>query len=332
MSDGEYTSDSEVEERAVRMARPAASEERKSGPLSRGPLSKYWCWTSFADAQPKTGDAITYQCFQRETAPDTGRLHWQGYSEFTHKVRRNQVQLSIGDGSAHCELRKGTAQEARDYCRKLDSAVAGTGSEYGTLSKPVSNDFTAVQEAIKAGSDLPELADKYFGTFLRYNRGLREVLSMRDARTRATFSPVRVLCVYGSTGCGKSRFAHKLCDDQFDGLSYRKHYSRGEASWWDGYMDQRCIIIDDFEGDGPIGEILQLTDGYGHNKSWPVKGGFTRIHPSTIIFTSNNHPAEWYKDRENDRKIQALLRRFTEIITCAEGHELHYVKVERMDL
>lgn len=303
--------DDEVEEKA----------EKKNSPLS-----KYWCFTHYGDLAPQMPASATYLIYQREVCPDTQRKHWQGYVEFSIKKRRHSVQSELEAPGAHCELRRGTAQQAADYCRKSESAEEGTLKEEGTISKPAANEIAAVKTMIDEGASLSDIMENQFGTFLRYEKSLIKAMQIKRSKTPATFQPIKVIVVWGKPGIGKSRWAYQYAQAHYDGVLYYKMHQKGGASWWDGYDDQKIIIIDDYEGDGPINEILQLTDGYGHNKEWPIKGGFTRINPEVIIFTSNHHPKDWYKNQVDETKIAALLRRMTKIITTTTGSLAQYVK------
>lgn len=61
-----------------------------------------------------------------ERAPTTGAIHWQGYLELTESRRWPQIiqeaPILVG---AHWEKRKGTQQQAIDYCKKVESQIAG---------------------------------------------------------------------------------------------------------------------------------------------------------------------------------------------------------------
>lgn len=70
-------------------------------------------------------EIIKYGIWQQERCPTTGRLHLQGYFEFSKPMRMSAVKRAIGDAAAHVEPRNGSREEARDYCRKEESRVAG---------------------------------------------------------------------------------------------------------------------------------------------------------------------------------------------------------------
>lgn len=298
-----------------------------------GPNSKYWCFTSFGDSEPSFPECATYAIWQRESAPGTGRLHWQGYIEFKQKKRRPVVQKLIGDTTAHCELRKGTRAQAIAYSSKTESRVDGTTfKEYGIRpdGEEGASQLQNVAKLVRDGASIIDIADAEPTAILRYDRGIRALISTRDALKPMSYRSVRVLTISGRPGCGKTKWCFNFITDNFGGIAYNKSYSEGTPSWWDGYAGQRCILIDDFEGAAPIEELLHLLGGYGHCRNYPTKGGFVGLEGmEVVIFTSNSKPEEWYKYRRlAPSKNDALLRRITHKITIDDNSVLEYVKGE----
>lgn len=114
--------------------------------------ARAWCWTFFLpdEARPvptpeeqvaaQHNAALRYFVCQREIAPETGRVHWQAYGEFTapckftavqYAIRvclRNQRFRELRSGEWHAERRRGRRDQARDYCRKDESRDPREGS------------------------------------------------------------------------------------------------------------------------------------------------------------------------------------------------------------
>lgn len=97
----------------------------------------HYCWTLFwsEEGEPPVGwedDAPVnephakhkYTVYQLEKCPDTQRLHYQGYSEFTDNVTWAAMKNWMGQ-SLHLEARHGTRTEARDYCMKEETRERG---------------------------------------------------------------------------------------------------------------------------------------------------------------------------------------------------------------
>ena len=62
-----------------------------------------------------------YFLAQKEVAPKTGSVHWQGYLETKEKTRMAMVKEILRCPGAHCEPRRGTQEEAIAYCSKEDT-------------------------------------------------------------------------------------------------------------------------------------------------------------------------------------------------------------------
>lgn len=97
---------------------------------SRDPRARRWCFTLFNESWilPATWleRKIRGCVYQKEQCPETGRLHYQGYAEFTAPLRRRQVQRALNIGQANCRPAAGTAVENINYCTKDDTRVPGT--------------------------------------------------------------------------------------------------------------------------------------------------------------------------------------------------------------
>lgn len=74
---------------------------------------------------------ISYGICSVEECPSTLRMHWQLYLELRNKIRATGLMAQVPWlRGAHLSARLGTRDEARDYCKKPASHVAGP-FEYG---------------------------------------------------------------------------------------------------------------------------------------------------------------------------------------------------------
>ncbi len=85
----------------------------------RNTQTKGWCFTSYETEEPPYLDSMTYLIAGRETCPDTGNKHWQGYLELKTKQRLSYFKGHDYYKQVHLEARKGTALEASDYCQRI---------------------------------------------------------------------------------------------------------------------------------------------------------------------------------------------------------------------
>lgn len=274
-----------------------------------------YCFTLF-DVSPQDLSSKIEQCqdikyciFQEELCPSTNRRHLQGYVEFAKPLRLSAVKTII-HRSVHLEPRRGSREEARNYCRKDDTRVSGP-FEFGSFGQERGHrsDLDAVKQLLDSGATNEEIADQYFGQWCRYSKAFEKYRSLR-LPTRDWKTTVTIL--WGVPGSGKTRYVY----DKFPRESiFELARPNGSSVWWDGYepIKHSIILLDDFYGWIPYAEMLRLMDRYPHRV--PIKGGFTTFNPKEIYITSNVEWKSWYKFDENPHMVpEAFKRRIDHII------------------
>jgi len=247
---------------------------------------------------------VRYLVYGRETAPTTGTRHLQGYVEFSAQLSFNVVRELLA--GAHCEARRGSAQQAADYCKK-----EGDFHEQGEISNPGKR--TDLQDAcalVTSGGSLRRVAQDHPETFVRYHRGLAALRLLTQSRRS---DPPTVTVLYGLTGTGKSRTAREMCEDPYV-------WGPEMGSWFDGYDAHTNVIFEEFRGQLPFGFVLRLLDRYDCQVQ--VKGGSAQFVATTIVITSPVHPREWYTQLADNDKLDQLMRRITEVrhlVTVGSG-------------
>lgn len=242
-----------------------------------------------ADTIPEN---VRYIVYQQEICPDTNRIHIQGYVEFRKSTRINSVKKILGSRGIHLESRKGTAQEAADYCKKSETAIRGTLREYGQLStiqQGRRSDLVTIGERLRAGDEIKQIADDFPANYIRYSRGIESLYCRYRRHAIPDWRTVKVWTIWGATGVGKTRTVYELFGRSLFTLSA----SKGERIWFDGYEGEETLLIDEFYGWLPYGMLLQLLDGY--KVRLPVKGGHTYSAWTSVVITSNNEPTTWYQ-------------------------------------
>lgn len=231
---------------------------------------------------------------------ESGTAHFQGYLELARSQRFNYVKKLLGK-EAHIEPRAGTADQARNYCRKDDGRVAGP-FEFGTFTAKKPGNRSDLQDAAATLVDtrsLRKVADQHPTTYIRYSKGLSAYL--RVTARRREQAPT-VYLYFGTTGSGKTR---KAIEENTD--YYRKH---PDSKWFDGYTNQECLLLDDFSGSSSkmsLNYVLQLIDRYPF--SLEIKGDYTELLATKIIITTNHHPNQWYDYSKRAEQYLALARR-----------------------
>lgn len=271
---------------------------------------QHWCVTvpNYTDSDLQNVRSIgrtmaSYLVFQREVGGENGLPHLQVYVEFANGKTFDRVRRMFGN--AHVERRRGNRDQARDYCMKHDTRQPGTvPEEIGSWVAPERgrrSDLVRAWDAVQSGRRTDEVLREYPAMF-RYVRALSAMQSVHLTEVRGTdFRRLNVVAFHGPPGTGKTRRAYA----EYPGLFRLPPVINGTV-WWDGYMGQDTVLIDDFCGDVPFRVLLQWTDGYPIQL--PVKGGFVPACFTTVIITSNDPPPNWYP---GERHIDALLRRIS---------------------
>lgn len=262
--------------------------------------SKFWCltWNNFPENYKEVlvNSNCNYGIFGIEVG-ESGTRHIQGYMEFATNQRLNKMKKI--NNEIHWETRKGTAEQAANYCKKENNYY-----EIGEISKPKQgkrNDLILIKNEIMEGREVDEITLENPMVFHQYGRTLNKI---EDIYLRTKFRTEMTEChwYFGPTGSGKS---HKA----FENFDPKTHYLfKNDNGWWDGYTQQEIVIINDFRGEIPYNQLLQLID------KWPmnVKRRNREPMPFTtkkIIITSSLAPQAIYKHRMEEDNIEQLLRR-----------------------
>lgn len=241
---------------------------------------------------------IQFLIGQQEVCPKTGRKHFQGYLELSRAAGLNSVKKILGSPSAHLERRAGSQQCAINYVQKEDSRIDGTSYILGNKKEQGKrNDIAAALEKLKVGVKIVDIIEE-MPSMLRLDRHLerqqQRMIQPRDFQTN-----VEVLI--GEPGSGKTRYVHD---------NHKDVYVVPEASsgtqYFDGYIGQETVLIDDFNGNIRYNLLLQLLDRYPMRVN--TKGGYCQWRPKTVYITSNYDIDLWYQ-----LDVTALKRRITKV-------------------
>lgn len=255
--------------------------------------SRNWCFTlnnyDAADELALSTEVCEYLIYGKETAPQTGTKHLQGYIEYKNAKLMSTIKKTYP--KMHLEKRRGSAKQAADYCRKGgDVTERGKMSEQGKRT-----DLERVVEMVEDKKTMAEIAEEEPVTFIKYNRG---IAALKGALTkhRSRDDPPNVIWLHGKTGTGKTRFPH----DNHDSL-----YIKDGTQWWDGYEQQEAIVIDDFDGKWPFRDLLRLLDRYEYQGQ--TKGGYTKIN-SPWIYITCSYPPETFWNGDDLAQMQRRIK------------------------
>lgn len=249
-------------------------------------MSRDWCFTCFVTDKELAfeKDNVRYICYGIERCPKTDRKHYQGFAIFNRTCRIPKAKQWIGGGDGvHCESRRGTRDQARDYCRKS----GGQFFEWGRF------DAMSVEEMFK--QPIGWLKENQPAFYCRYHRGLEKLQTKGDK-----WRDVNVHILWGKSGTGKTRTALD-CESVFK--------LDPPYTWFDGYEGEERLVIDDFQiGAIPRGRLLNLLDGY--RLRLETKGSHCWALWKEVYITTNFDPERWLCD---------ALRRRVACVTLCQG-------------
>jgi len=229
---------------------------------------------------------------------ENGTKHIQGYIELSSPRRIAALKKWLP--RAHFETRKGSREQARDYCRKEDTRLEGPfeRGDFGAGGVGRRNDLAEVKRKLDEGQTELSISQEHHETWIRHYRAYREyrklVAKPRDWKTK-------VHVYWGASGTGKTRRAVQEAG--------KDAYRKPPGGWFCGYDGQPNVIFDEFYGGVQYSEMLQILD---RTACWvETKGGMANWIPRNIWITSNKSPTEWYPNIEDKT---ALLRRLDEVI------------------
>lgn len=263
-----------------------------------------------------------YLVYQREVGAN-GTEHYQGYVEFKQRTLFNTVKTLLGSNTIHIEQRRGTAQEASDYCQKDDTRKEGTVpfifGEMKATNPGSRQDLETFKDAVVSGKRKRDIVDEHFGTLCRYPKFYNTLNLMTRPRGNQA---VEVVLHIGEPGLGKTRSVMDRYTD--DDELYATPLSNNTL-WFDEYDLHKAVLIDDFAGAAskmPLDMLLRLLDRYP--VMVPTKGSHAWWKPEIIYITTNILPKDWYKWENRGVQYLSLARRFSKVV-------LYYPKLHPED-
>lgn len=264
---------------------------------------------------------VSYAVFQKEIGNGTagvpeGTKHYQGYMELKKPMRITQL-VKILSGP-HYAKRRGSREQARDYCMKAetrDLSAPDCGpheiNSFQTVAQGKRTDLEGYAQLIREGATNQQLAEQMPGVHLKYAKHARTYRADVTPWRPDDFVPT-VYWFHGRTGTGKTRTAVDMAVEYAGEDGY--WISSKDLTWFDGYEQKKVAIIDDFRAKSiAFPFLLRILDRY--EVEVPFKGGFYKWIPELIIITTPKDVEGTYegKAKYQQEDLAQLKRRITEI-------------------
>lgn len=235
-----------------------------------------------------------YYIYGKETG-DSGTPHLQGYVELASRVTFNKLSKHLN--GFHIESRKGTSQQAIQYCSK-----DGNVEMFGTPKSPGQRtDLVTLRDLLQETPSIKELlANEDLQLNYQSLRFAEHLLKYYDKPR--DYKPT-VVWLYGQSGTGKTRAATAA-------LPHAYFKSNGSGKWWPGYDGEEDIILDDVESNAyGLKYLIGIMDRYPFTVEG--KGGTRQFRGRNIYVTSLEHPTKEYPGSPDYH--HQILRRIDEL-------------------
>lgn len=247
---------------------------------------------------------------------EEGTPHLQGYMQFPNS--RSFGALCKEIPRWHIERAKGDINHQVAYIIGPYDDGKGKTKPYNPLhfeigTRPAQgarHDLREVKARIMDGTSVDDICIDDPFLFHQYGRTLTKLEDIRLSKTFRT-EMTKGYWYFGPTGTGKSHVALKNYNPD------EIYIVPNDNGWWDGYKQQKVVVLNDFRGKIEYNELLQMVD------KWPYSVKRRNRCPipftsETVIITSSLRPDEVYHRREDEDSLEQLYRRF-EIYQMAKG-------------
>lgn len=188
------------------------------------------------------------------------------------------------------------------YCEKDDKVVIRSG-EYVEKKPGNRSDRHAVAKMAVDGKSMLEIAQSAPEAMILWANGIGKLVALCQ-KPRDRNIPKVCICLYGKTGNFKTRRIYEHVESLGEKLY---PWNPGLKGFFQGYNGEKHVLMDEFRGQIPMDELLQITDRYPMRVN--LKNYDAQFVADFVYFTSPMHPKDWYTGCLHD-PVQQLERRF----------------------
>lgn len=254
------------------------------------------CSVNGAASACVTPSVLTYLIMGKEVG-ESGTPHLQGFLALHKKKTGLQLKNLMPEGCVIIKS-KGSALKNKAYCSKDGEIYA----EIGIIpAQGTRTDLANLKMMIdEKNATIEDVADEYFGHFLRYKKNITDYIMMKREVKKTWFPEIWIY--WGNTGLGKTRKVYD--ENELKDIWVWNHNHR----FFQGYLHHDVAVFDDFYGDMNLAFMLKLIDRYPFTVN--IKNGRCNWQPKKVYFTSNIDPRHWQGWLEEPQeKKDAFFRR-----------------------
>lgn len=244
-------------------------------------------------------DTVLYLSAQLEVGV-LNTQHIQAYIEWRSPLRFSVVKNMFS--RAHIENRCGTPFEAFEYCLKL----VGRSKDYWSVTSESVPKISYSKkldwyELCRQISTLYEFKKRYEYLYIKNQKYIHTYYL--DVFRAPVKRDLEVIVLFGNSGIGKTSYVYDLEEDL---------YVKDHTQWWDGYLGQSVVLIDEYSGQWPIEYLLKVLQGFRMHLQ--VKGGYVPALYTKVYIASNFSFKDWYPFLPLVQ-FSALSRRISKFLT-----------------
>ena len=239
--------------------------------------------------------------------------HLQGFICFNNVKTNLQMikwfKKTLKKPISFCEEMRGSIEQNHIYTKK-DGIIHKNGDPPLSTNKGKRTDLIKMREKLEKGEKMKNIIKTSKTLNYQQLRGL-QILNPFYQKKR-TIKPM-VFWLYGSTGIGKSYQVYKTHDIE-------EIYNKDETNWWEGYNQEKILLIDDFRGNIKYNVLLKILDRYPYRVN--IKGTSGQLNSPIIYITSSLTPEQVYHNIHRNDKIDQLYRRIDKVINMDLNKEI----------
>lgn len=309
--------------------------------LKKDSRAKWWLLTISAEKMKRTDVEEALGDFsvlgQLERGENDGFLHWQLVVRANSQIRFSTLKNRVP--TAHIDPVR-SIEAAVKYVQKKETRVDGVerlqwGDDLHTMGRGKRTDLENIREAIlEHGATFQEVVLEH-PSAARHEKAVRVWIQARDRKEFGEKErDVHVRVIFGESGVGKSRY---LADTYGYESMYRVNDYRNP---FDGYDGQPVLVLEEFAGQIPSAEMLQILDRYPLELRARYSNKLACF--TEVVIVSNRAPRKWYVVNDYPKgeagkgeilaeHVPALARRLHRVERMNVGGTLNDVTDQELD-